>query len=223
MRKIRIYLGDLTHETITISSDTMPLNVGFLAAYLKKFYENEIEIELFKSPKELFDKIREQTPDILGLGNYCWNFELSYFALQYVKGLNPDILTVMGGPNFPNLLEEQRYYLQQRSFIDFFIYQEGELSFKDLIGRFLQNGMDIPKLKQETVPGCLHINAAGDLVHGGLHPRLKTLEELPSPYLSGVMDKFFGTRLNPFIQTNRGCPFTCTFCHEGDRYYSSVS
>ena len=56
MRKIRIYLGDLTHETITISSDTMPLNVGFLAAYLKKFYENEIEIELFKSPKELFDK-----------------------------------------------------------------------------------------------------------------------------------------------------------------------
>ena len=29
------------------------------------------------------------------------------------------------------------------------------------------------------------------------------------------MDKFFDGKLTPMIQTNRGCPFTCTFCVDG--------
>jgi len=38
----------------------------------------------------------------------------------------------------------------------------------------------------------------------------------------GLMDKFFDCKLVPAIQTNRGCPFTCTFCTEGGRYYTKV-
>lgn len=224
MKNIKIYLGDLTHETITISSDTMPLNIGFLGAYLKKQFREEVDVQLFKSPKELIEKIKEQAPDVLGLGNYCWNFELSYFFCEFVKAQNPNALVVMGGANFPNLPQEQHQFLQQRPTIDFYIYQEGELSFCDLLGKFMQKGLDVAKTKQEPIQGCLHLfPETQELINGGLHLRIKDLSALPSPYLSGVMDKFFHTKLNPFIQTNRGCPFTCSFCHEGDRYYSSVN
>ena len=27
----------------------------------------------------------------------------------------------------------------------------------------------------------------------------------------------------PFIETNRGCPFACTFCHTGNSYYHKIN
>ena len=33
----------------------------------------------------------------------------------------------------------------------------------------------------------------------------------------------FLINLMPVITTNRGCPFTCTFCVEGNKYYSVVN
>ena len=45
--------------------------------------------------------------------------------------------------------------------------------------------------------------------------RIKDLTEIPSPYLEGKLDEFFDGKLQPTIQTTRGCPFACTFCVEG--------
>jgi hypothetical protein len=36
MKPLKIYLGDLTYDTITLSTETMPLNVGYLAAHCKE-------------------------------------------------------------------------------------------------------------------------------------------------------------------------------------------
>ncbi|EMO63556.1 radical SAM domain protein [Leptospira borgpetersenii serovar Pomona str. 200901868] len=55
-----------------------------------------------------------------------------------------------------------------------------------------------------------------------LTPRVKSLTELPSPYLLGLMDKFWDTSLIPLIATTRGCPFTCAMCSEGASYYNKV-
>ena len=43
-----------------------------------------------------------------------------------------------------------------------------------------------------------------------------SLDDIPSPYLTGLLDKFFDGRLSPLMQTNRGCPFQCTFCVDGN-------
>ena len=48
------------------------------------------------------------------------------------------------------------------------------------------------------------------------------LSEIPSPYLSGRLDEFLDGKLLPITQTNRGCPFTCTFCTEGQSYWTKV-
>ena len=48
------------------------------------------------------------------------------------------------------------------------------------------------------------------------------LTAIPSPYLSGKLDSFLDGKLLPIIQTNRGCPFSCTFCTEGQEYWLKV-
>ena len=56
----------------------------------------------------------------------------------------------------------------------------------------------------------------------GYKERIKDLDEIPSPYLNGMMDKFFDGKLTPFLETNRGCPFTCSFCHTGSDYFHKL-
>ena len=52
--------------------------------------------------------------------------------------------------------------------------------------------------------------------------RIKNLKELKSPYLTGIMDKFFDGKLMPLIESMRGCPFECTFCNTGNKYYNEL-
>ena len=35
----RIFLADLTYNTVTLSTDAFPLNVGFIASYTKKIFD----------------------------------------------------------------------------------------------------------------------------------------------------------------------------------------
>ena len=53
--------------------------------------------------------------------------------------------------------------------------------------------------------------------------RIKDITELPSPYKAGILDEYLDGRLLPTIQTNRGCPFTCTFCTEGQSIWSRIT
>ena len=38
MDNLKIYLGDMTYDTITLSTETFPLNIGFIASYCIKKY-----------------------------------------------------------------------------------------------------------------------------------------------------------------------------------------
>ena len=70
-------------------------------------------------------------------------------------------------------------------------------------------------LFKKPIDGCVSRNPDGLVQFSMPKMRIKELDEIPSPYLTGIMDKFFDGELTPMIQTNRGCPFTCTFCVDG--------
>ena len=77
MTPLKSYMGDLTHDTIILVSDTIPINVGYIAAYAKQKYGYQIDLTLFKYPQSIIDAIKAQPPDVLALSNYSWNSHLS--------------------------------------------------------------------------------------------------------------------------------------------------
>ena len=66
---LKIYLADLTYDTVTLASEAMPLNVGYVASYCKKRFGEQVEITLFKYIHDLDSAIQNSPPDILGLSN----------------------------------------------------------------------------------------------------------------------------------------------------------
>ena len=113
MNSLKIYLGDLTYDTIALSTESFPLNIGFIAANCIKNFGSKVDITLFKYINELEDAIENSPPDILGLSNYCWNqrIDLEFFKIFLKK--NPHGITVWGGPNFPaDLLSQEEFLIK---------------------------------------------------------------------------------------------------------------
>ena len=46
-KKLKIYLCDLTYDTILLVSDTIPINIGFISSYINQYLKKDIDISLF--------------------------------------------------------------------------------------------------------------------------------------------------------------------------------
>jgi len=222
-RPLKIYLGDLTYTTLSIATDAFPLNVGFIAAYAAKTFGSEIDIKIFKYVDDLEQAIRDAPPDILGMSNYPWNFNLGLEFFRMTRALSPKTIRVMGGPNIPLEDEGREQFVKRNGLIDFYAYLEGEEAFSALVRRAMETGLDRERMQEAPIDGFIHRISDSEVVKGIMLPRRRMLDEIPSPYLAGFMDKFFDGKLSPMLETNRGCPFSCSFCHEGNQLISKVN
>lgn len=216
---IRIYLADPGHNQLTFSSDVYPLNIANLATYAQSYaaVDERLDFRLFREPQDLIAALDKSMPDVLGLSSYSWNHELSRQLARYAKARKPELLTLMGGPNFPLTVAEQEDFLRGMPEIDVAVRgatYESERAFSNLIQRFSQAGRKIEGLMEEPVPGNIWINRHTDeFVNGGEVGRILDLDEIPSPYLAGLLDDYFSTGYFPLMQIARGCPFSCQFCN----------
>jgi len=213
---LKIYLGDLVYDTIS-TNHVVPLNVAYIAAYVKQKYPDEVDITIFKYPKVLEEALRNNPPDILGLSHYSWNVMLDILFIKMAKRLNPNVITVMGGPHIKTDPQGIRTYLLTHTALDHYILYEGEEPFANLVGEII-NGNSRP-----SVPGCACIQS-GQLVFTPIPTSSKSKEiDLPSPYLSGWLDPFLAdANMIPLLETNRGCPFGCVYCTWGISALSKV-
>jgi radical SAM superfamily enzyme YgiQ (UPF0313 family) len=225
-KPLKIYLGDLTYDTVAISTEAAPLNVGFIASYCLEKFGDKVEITLFKYIADLENAIIESPPDVLGLSNYCWSQNVSYEMFKLLSKNNPRALKVWGGPNFPVDLPSQKKFMKKFESIDAYIPIDGEVGFSNIIEYVLQLDSieQIPeKILENPIDGCITRNRMGELQFSIPTIRIKHLDEIPSPYLTGLMDKFFDGKLVPMLQTNRGCPFLCTYCTDGNSAVNMVN
>ena len=218
MAKLKIYLADLTYSTVVIANDVFPLNVGLIASYTLNKFKKYVDISLFKHIDELEKAVIESPPDILGLSNYCWNERIGYDIFKIAKDSNPNVLTVSGGPNFPHDVTSQQSFMNNHPEIMFYVPIEGEIGFSNIVERMLSvysKGKNIEYIFERPIEGCISRKKDGTLQYLSPIDRIRNLDEIPSPYTTGLLDRFFDSELNPMIQTNRGCPFSCTFCVDG--------
>ena len=222
---MKIFLGDLTYTTVTIATEALPINIGYIASYCTKRFSNKVDIKLFKYIEELEKAINESPPDILGLSNYVWSQNVSNEMFKLFTKKNPDGLKIWGGPNFPIDMPSQKKFFENFKDVDVYIPIDGEIGFSNLVEKALQmNTKEMrSKILQEPIDGCMIKNPDGNLLYTIEGARIRNLDEIPSPYLTGILDHFFDDKLVPMLQTNRGCPFLCTFCTDGRESVNQVN
>lgn len=223
---LTIYLGDLTYDTIALSTEVFPLNVGYVGAYSVQRFGQRVNVRLFKYIEDLDRTLNEDPPDILGLSNYCWNQRVGVEMFRMLLQRKPHAVTVWGGPNLPaDDPSRQGLMNTYRDEIDAYVPIEGEIGFANLVERVLESeSLEAAKaaVRSSSIKGCMTRRPDGVIEYVPAL-RLGDLDTIPSPYLQGLMDRFFDGRLVPMLQTNRGCPFRCSFCVDGSLLTSKVN
>ena len=153
--------------------------------------------------------------NMVTFSTYVWNHRYNYALARRIKEINPGVLTVFGGPEVA--ITDPDLFVKE-PFIDLVICYEGEITFKRVLEHFEQGDW-------ESVPGLL-INRNGVAVKTQDAERIDTLDQVPSPYLSGIFDQMIADHpevtWQGTLETNRGCPYACTFCDWGSLTYNKV-
>lgn len=216
-----VKVGLVQINTAVDSSLYLPYSVALLQAYLNEHAERP-ERYSFGLPI-----IRRLTPsagaqalgdaDIVGFSTYVWNANRSLAIARELKAARPDTLVVFGGPHVPDDAEE---FLRAHAFIDVACHGEGEQAFLEIAEAY-------PDREWSGVAGVSYLDASGRFVTVPKRPRIKDLEQVPSPFLTGVftplMASLPGTAWRTVWETNRGCPFKCTFCDWGSATAAQVN
>lgn len=210
---LKIYLADLVHDYLP-GNYVVPLNIGLLAAYLRAHFLKEVNIRLFKSPSKLLDTLKtELPPHLIGFSNYSWNQELNRKITEKISRQFPDTIICAGGPHIRTNEKGIADYLKEHAVVDYYCMFEGEIPLGRLIQYFLSKGRPVhAHVCDETMVGVAYLRE-GQLVYAPTEFKKGVIEDIPSPYLSGVLDDFINSsHWVPLMETNRGCPFHCTFC-----------
>ena len=128
----------------------------------------------------------------------------------YIRKTLPNALIVAGGPNIDPDPERRLAFLNRHQYLDFLVIDGGEEPFSELITWWRENNRDYNHLPQNIV----WRDGEKILTHG-VRPLKKTITNIPSPYLSGYLDEFLQAGMVPMFESNRGCPYKCTFCAWG--------
>jgi len=200
----------------------LPLSAALLTSYarsipeIRKKYDFEIKI-LRQDPSETVNSY--ESPDVLAFSAYSWNFRQSLEIARIGKIAAPKSLVVFGGPMIPNDPDALRGLFADYPFIDIVVHGMGEWAFADILLAW----------PEERDFGCIagiSYRKKGGRISTTLPVYGRNLDELPSPFLDGTFDELlsrYGDRITGALwETNRGCPYSCTFCVQGNPLFSKI-
>lgn len=158
-----------------------------------------------------------KSADLVGFSTYVWNAQISLEISRRLKKINPAVKIIFGGPQVPDKPEQ---FLRDNSQITAVIHNEGERTFLHMLEMFPDEGT------WAQMPGISMIYN-GLFIKNRAATRMNNLEEIPSPFLDGCFDEVMMTNPNErwigSWETNRGCPFRCTFCDWGSATAAKVT
>ena len=199
----------------------IPYSVGSLWAYarLDERIRNNYTLKGLLFLRDAVDKVVAalEHPNIVGFSNYIWNINYNLALAQAIKEKWPETIIVFGGPEVPDVIGS---FLIENPFVDIAVHQEAEYTFRQILLDNLVGALD-----PATLPGVSYFDSTSGVVTNPSEGRIHDLEELPSPYLSGVFDEIMNghdTKWAATYETNRGCPFKCHFCDWGSLTFSKI-
>lgn len=144
-------------------------------------------------------------PDVVGISVTCWNARSVYEVCRIVHAVRPECAIVLGGPEVGPIAGE---VLAAHPEVSAVVRGEGEVTFAALLAELARGG------KAWRVDG-IALRKGDEIVSTPDRALVAELDELPSPYLTGVLQPADGSA---YLETYRGCPHRCAYCFEGKGY-----
>ena len=205
--KIKVSSSQYNH--IFNNSIHFPYSVASLIAYVKQYSElnhsfNFEKVFVFRD--QIYENIKKcKDTNILLCSCYVWNWEITKHLAQEVKKINPKCLIIFGGPHVPNQSES---FFVEHPYVDIIVHGEGEDVLKNILESYIHDKNFSKILGIETKD-----------FKNLPQPRISNFDSLPSPYLNNLVwelvDKQENIQWIASWETNRGCPYQCTFCDWG--------
>jgi len=160
---------------------------------------------------------------VAAFSGYAWNWRHSLDVARRLRAVDAGTFVVFGGPCVPRRPERAATFFAEHPCVHALVLGEGEVPFPALL-RALLAGKTF-----DAVPSLVFRRPDGAVATTAAAPRLRDFAGLGSPYLDGTFDGLVdppgpgGAPRAAVIETNRGCPFTCTFCDWGQAIHTRVN
>ena len=181
----------------------LPYSVGTCWSYAitDKQIADNFKLKEIIYVRENIDSIIERADSngVYLFSNYIWNWTYNKTLANKLKNTYPDSTVIFGGPGIP----KEENLRKDIEHVDTFIHGMGEQALMNLLKNKLNR---IKNPKNITVP-------------------MKSLDDIPSPYTTGLFDNIMELEdmgMRATLETNRGCPFPCTFCDWGSVAYKKL-
>jgi len=221
IKKEKIIVGLVQINNNYAGQSYLPYSIGLLQSYVLANtknplrYEFLVPIHLRINVEDAIEKLKNA--DVVGFSVYVWNVRLTLEIARRLKKLKPNVVIVFGGPQVPNHAE---IFLKQHTFIDLVINGEGEIGFFELLENLENNDFNL-------IQSARFINKDGKYISNISAPRIVNHIDEFSPYLKDIFIPLMNENKNEkwlaIWETNRGCPFACTYCDWGSSIQSKVN
>ena len=152
----------------------------------------------------ILEKVLDVDADVYGFSTYVWNSGLVKRIVPALAARRPDAKIILGGPQ---VINKAASYLSESLKNVVVCNGEGEFTFSGYLEQLMAGEPDL-----SGVDG-LSFYRDGTLVTTPKQPRIRNLDEIPSPFLGGYIDPAKFTLA--VFESNRRCPFTCSYCFWG--------
>jgi hypothetical protein len=165
-------------------------------------------------------------PAVLLCSDYVWSIRQNLDVARRALALDAQLVVIHGGPSSPKYPEDAEAFLDQHGEVAHVLTRgEGEGVACDLLSALRASlpALDVEALR--TLDGITFRDpVSGETVRTPDRARLSELDVLPSPYLTGEFDHIAAESWNTClsVETNRGCPYGCTFCDWGSSTLSRI-
>jgi len=187
-----------------------PLNLGYLASYLKDWGFNEVGIivsAFWEEDREIAELC--DGSDVVGFTATSTMMNHALLLAKEIKKRNPKTLVVFGGSH-PTVEANEAL---RNPVVDYVVRGEGEQTFFELI-KSINTGQE-----HSTINGLSLKNKDGRIIHNPSRSLIADIDMLPAPdrdlfdqsrFLEIGYEKY-GDR-GAWVLSSRGCPFKCTYC-----------
>jgi radical SAM superfamily enzyme YgiQ (UPF0313 family) len=202
---MKILLSSICLETGT----DIQLALYYLKGYLLKIKpSSDVSILVFNENQNIpaiLKKILQLKPQLIGFSCYLWNIKKILNICRRLKEKNAGLMIVLGGPEVSPRAQD---LLAKETAIDVVVRGEGEESFAQLaaqMGRSL--AADLSAIRG------ISFRKGAQIIHNSDRPLLGNVGNIPSPYLSGLVNLRDKNIVDVPLESMRGCFSRCHYCY----------